>query len=67
MLLTIRAIVRDGKIELLEPTALPDGAQVLVTVLTEEEHLFWQAASSSSLNQIWDHPEDDVYADLLAA
>lgn len=67
MLVTIRAIVRDGKIELLEPTTLPDGAQVLVTVLTNEELAFWQAASATTLDRIWDNPEDDVYADLRAA
>jgi hypothetical protein len=65
MLTTIRAVVRDGKIELLEPLHLPDGAQVLVTVLAEEDQAFWQAASATTLRQIWDNPEDDVYADLL--
>ena len=30
MLNTVRAVVRDGKIELLEPVALPDGTQVLI-------------------------------------
>jgi hypothetical protein len=65
MLSTIRAVVRDGKIELLEPVALADGVQVLVTILTEDEHTFWQAASESALHQIWDNDEDDVYAQLL--
>lgn len=65
MLSTIRAVVRDGKIELLEPITLPDGAQVLVTVLTDEDRTFWQEASEPSLKQIWDNPEDDIYAELL--
>jgi hypothetical protein len=38
MLSTIRAVVRDGKIELLEPVMLPEGIEVLVTILTEDEH-----------------------------
>jgi hypothetical protein len=67
MLSTIRAVVRDGKIELLEPVALPDGAQVLVTILADEDHSFWQEASESSLKQIWDNPEDDIYAELLTS
>lgn len=65
MLQTIRAIVRDGKIELLEPVALPDGVQVLVTVLTEDEPGFWRGASETALNRIWDNSEDDIYAQLL--
>jgi len=67
MLSTIRAVVRDGKIELLEPVTLPDGAHVLVTVLTEEEQTFWQQASESALNHIWANPEDDIYAELLTS
>ena len=65
MLHTIHAIVRNGKIELLEPVTLPDGAQVLVTILAEDESAFWQAASASSLQQIWENTEDDIYAQLL--
>ena len=66
MLNTIHAIVRNGKIELLEPILLPDGVQVLVTILTEDEQTFWQAASEESLRQVWDNTEDDIYAQLLA-
>ena len=67
MLSTIRAVVRDGKIELLEPVSLPNGAHLLVTILTEDDHGFWQQASESSLKQVWDNPEDDIYAELLAS
>ena len=67
MLSTIRAIVRDGKIELLESVTLPEGIQLLVTVLTDEEHSFWQDVSEGALNRIWDHAEDDIYADLLTS
>ena len=65
MLSTIRAVVRDGKIELLEPVAIPDGAQLLVTVLTDEDQMFWQGASESSLTSIWENSDDDIYAELL--
>jgi hypothetical protein len=67
MLSTIRAVVRDGKIELLEPVSLPNGAHLLVTILTEDDQGFWQQASESSLKQVWDNPEDDIYAELLAS
>ena len=65
VLTTIRAVVRDGKIELLEPVSLHEGVQVLVTVLSDEEQSFWQDASSSSLKQVWDNDQDDIYAELL--
>lgn len=60
----IRAIVRGGRIELLENVEIPEGTQVLVTPLIEEED-FWLKASESSLDTIWDNAEDDVYAKLL--
>jgi hypothetical protein len=67
MLSTILAVVRDGKIELLEPVSLPDGAHVLVTVLRDDDQVFWQQASESAIKQVWDNDEDDIYAELLTA
>ncbi|HEY0406600.1 MAG TPA: antitoxin family protein [Pyrinomonadaceae bacterium] len=64
MLNTIRAIVREGKIELLEKVELPEGTEVLVTPLVDEPG-FWLNASESSLDSVWDNSEDDVYAELL--
>lgn len=65
MLRTLWAVIREGKIELLEQTDLPEGTKVLVTLLPDEETEFWLRTSQDSLNAIWDNPEDDVYADLL--
>lgn len=71
MLRTLRGIVRDGKIALLEPADVPEGTRALVTLLPDDETetaapaSFWLAASRSSLDAIWDNAEDDVYADLL--
>jgi hypothetical protein len=67
MLSTVRAVVRQGKIELLEGVELPEGSKLLVTVLPDEEAGFWMDASRASLDRIWDNPEDDVYARLLDA
>ena len=64
MLNTIRAVVRDGKIKLLEKVESPEGTEVLVTPLVDEPD-FWLAASESSLDSVWDNEEDDVYAELL--
>ena len=60
----IRAVVNEGRIEPLDKLDLPDGTQVLVTVLSNGDD-FWLGASEPSLNAIWDNPEDDVYAELL--
>lgn len=65
MLKTHWATVRQGKIELLEPTELPEGTRVLVTLLSEDEAEFWLQASQPSLDTVWDNVEDDVYAQLL--
>lgn len=67
MLNTARGIVREGKIDLLEPVKLPEGSQVLVTILPkqDEERFFWLNASIPSLQQTWDNPEDEVYNELL--
>ena len=65
MLHTLWAIVREGKIELLEHVDLPEGRKVLVTFLPDEDTLFWLHTSQVSLDTIWDNTEDDVYAQLL--
>jgi predicted DNA-binding antitoxin AbrB/MazE fold protein len=61
---TIRAIVSEGRLEPLEELSIPDGTEVVVTIVTNRE--FWLDAGESSLGAIWGNPEDDVYAELLA-
>ncbi|MEH2002365.1 hypothetical protein [Nostoc sp.] len=65
MLKTLWAIVRQGKIELLESEELPEGTRVLVTLLPDDETEFWLQTSQTSLSSVWDNAEDDVYAQLL--
>ena len=60
----IRAVVNDGRIEPVEKLELPDGTEVLVTILSNGDD-FWLNVSEESLKAIWDNPEDDVYAELL--
>ena len=60
------AVVRDGRIELLEPAELPDGAKLRVTVVTDavdtqqDDQQFWLGVSQSSLDSVWGNAEDDV-------
>ena len=60
----IRAIVREGRIELLEEVEIPEGTELLVTPLTDDSS-FWLSASESALDSVWDNAQDDVYAELL--
>ena len=65
MLQTTWAVVKKGKIELMENIPLPEGTKVIVTLLIEEESQFWSLASQRSLSDVWENAEDDVYAELL--
>jgi len=65
MLNTVRAIVKEGKIELLEEMDIPEGTEVLVTPLIDETD-FWLNVSRPAIDAVWDNAEDDVYAELLA-
>jgi hypothetical protein len=66
MLKTLWATIQKGKIELLEPSELAEGAKVLVTVLSDDyESEFWLRASQTSLDAVWNNTEDDIYAQLL--
>jgi hypothetical protein len=61
----IRAVVRDGRIELLDKVKIPDGMELMVTPLPLDEPDFWMKASESALEDLWNNSEDDVYAELL--
>jgi hypothetical protein len=67
MMQTLWAVIHGGRIELAEPAELPEGANVLVTLLPENDSRFWVDASQKSLAAIWDNAEDDAYAQLLKA
>ncbi len=68
MLNAVWAVVREGKIQTLDEIDAPEGTRAIITFLDENgDEDFWQAASSESLNEIWDNEEDDVYAELLEA
>jgi hypothetical protein len=65
MLNSIWGVVRNGKVEPVEAASLPEGAQVLLTVMQDEDDHFWRKLSEESLKSVWDNAEDDVYAALL--
>ncbi len=67
MLSTARAVVRGGRIELLESVELPEGATVLVTILLDEDAPFWSCVDQVALDAVWGNSEDDIYAQLLQA
>ena len=61
----LRAVVRDGRIEVLDPVELPEGTRLQIAVLGEDDQQFWQGVNQVSLDAIWNNPEDDIYAQLL--
>lgn len=66
MLKTVWAVIREGKIEPLEPVALSEGTKVLITLMPDEdERGFWLGVSEQTLSKIWENTEDDIYAKLL--
>ncbi|MBX3060988.1 MAG: hypothetical protein KF770_31405 [Anaerolineae bacterium] len=65
MLTTVKAIVEDNQIKLLETIPLRSGQRLLITFLNDPESQFWSEASQSSLDTVWDNEEDDIYAQLL--
>ena len=65
MLTTVRAVVRNGKIELVEDVEIAEGTEVLITVLSNDEAEFWLESGHSALAGVWNNDEDDVYAELL--
>jgi hypothetical protein len=61
---TVWATFSQGKVELSEPIAIPEGTRILVTILPDDESEFWLKASQTSLAAVWDNDEDDIYAQL---
>lgn len=60
----VRAIMRNGQIELLDKVKIPEGTELMLTPISDDPD-FWLKVSENSLKEIWDNPEDDVYAELL--
>lgn len=66
MFKTVRAIVKNGQVELLENIQLSEGTKVLVTLIDEENReQFWVDASQKALDKVWDNEEDNIYEELL--
>ena len=61
MLSTHWGIIRKGQIQLLDKIKFLEGAKVIVTMIPDEEQQFWLNTSESSLNDIWNNTEDDIY------
>jgi hypothetical protein len=63
---TVRAVVKDGRIQLLEPIEIADGTEVLVTVPTDDDDReFLMRITEQAFAAIWDNPEDDAHGELL--
>lgn len=66
MLETARAVVHEGRIELLDPLPFSEGTEVVVSAIPHgEEGQFWTRVSETTLDALWNNSEDDIYAELL--
>ncbi len=65
MLDAVRAVVKNGKVHILENINMSEEANFLVTILSTEEAQFWLNASEESLHSVWDNEEDNIYEELL--
>jgi len=62
---TLSAKMKNGSIKLIDKVKIPEGARILVTVIQDNDDLFWQNASEASLDKIWGNKDDDVYEKLV--
>jgi hypothetical protein len=60
-----QAIYKNGKLVLNSNEQIPDGAKVLVTVVSEPQQDYLVNASEEVLDKIWNNDEDNIYAELL--
>ena len=70
MTTTVEAIYENGKLVLPEPLPIPENSHVLVTInadapASDSERAAWLRLSEQSLLKTWDHPDDDVFNELL--
>jgi hypothetical protein len=62
MAVQLSAVVKNGKIEALEPLTLPEGTQLLITVADDEEAKAWADLALQELNRAYgaDEPEYEL-------
>lgn len=67
MIPQIKTLSKSEKIRLLQylVTEIAKDEGIENDINQEEEKLFWHLASQSSLDKIWQHPEEDIYNELL--
>ncbi len=49
-----------------EPLSLPEKSHVRVTIESDEEREAWLKLFEENLLKTWNHPDDDVFNELLA-
>jgi hypothetical protein len=65
MLQTIQTRYHKGQISLSEGVAIPDNSIVYISFKDNTKDDFFLKASESSLENIWNNSEDDIYEQLL--
>ncbi|MBL1211362.1 hypothetical protein [Geminocystis sp. GBBB08] len=67
MIPQIKTLNKSEKIRLLQylVTEIAKDEGIENDINQKEEKQFWQLASQSYLDKIWQHPEEDIYNELL--
>lgn len=66
MTTTVEAIYEDGKLLLQQSLPLPENSRVRVTIEADTDREAWLKLSEDNLLKTWNHPEDDVFNELLS-
>jgi hypothetical protein len=59
----VRAVYRNGKLELEQDLVVPDGTMFDVDLHLVKEEEDWQSLGLSRLEEEWQNPNDSVYDD----
>jgi predicted DNA-binding antitoxin AbrB/MazE fold protein len=65
MLISHQAVYESGKLKFPNDVDIPEGANVLVTVIGEPKEDYFEKASEDMLDKIWNNKDDDIYEQLL--
>ena len=66
MTTTVEAIYEDGKLLLPQSLPLAENSRVRVTIESDPDREAWLKLSEDNLLKTWNHPEDDVFNELLS-
>ena len=65
LLPTIKTLTKSDKIRLLQYLVTEIARDEGINQDNNDENQFWLTVSQSSLQEIWEHPDEEIYNELL--